>query len=64
LRTGGYPNNPGPNATYPGGLSIGDCVLVEGLTDALAFAFRTDNSGPPSAEEVISNFALLQVSYL
>ena len=44
---GGYPENPGPNPAHPGGLSRHDCVVMDNLDDALCFAFRTDNSGPP-----------------
>ena len=47
IYTGGYPNNPGSNPAQPGGLSTKDCVVVNGLKDALCFAFRSDNSGPP-----------------
>jgi hypothetical protein len=50
---GGYPDNPGPNPANPGGISKKDCVVVDGLSDALCFAFRTDNSGPPESVEVI-----------
>ena len=50
---GGYPNNAGPDPANPGGLSRGDCVVIDNFTDALCFAFRTDNSGPPQSVEVI-----------
>lgn len=49
---GGYPLNPGPDPAHPGGLSRKDCVVVENVTEALCFAFRTDNSGPPENIEV------------
>ena len=45
--TGGYPDNPGPDPKHPGGISRRDCTIVAGMKDALCFAFRTDNSGPP-----------------
>jgi len=38
-----------------GGIGVEDCVTVDGFPEALAFAFRTDNSGPPNADEVKSN---------
>ena len=44
---GGYPENPGPDPAHPGGLSVDNCVTIEGFSKALCFAFRTDNSGPP-----------------
>ena len=50
---GGYPDNPGPNPANPGGLSRRDCVVIDGFADALCFAFRNDNSGPPTSVEVI-----------
>jgi hypothetical protein len=40
----------------PVGISVDDCVTVPGLSHALAFAFRSDNAGPPAAPEVISVF--------
>ena len=35
-------------------------VIVPGMEEALAFAIRGDNSGPPSADEVKRNYALLK----
>eukprot|EP01089_Gocevia_fonbrunei_P013483 TRINITY_DN3465_c0_g3_i3.p1 TRINITY_DN3465_c0_g3~~TRINITY_DN3465_c0_g3_i3.p1 ORF type:complete len:696 (-),score=157.49 TRINITY_DN3465_c0_g3_i3:338-2425(-) len=35
-----------------GGIEISDCVIVDGLTHALAFAFRGDNAGPHTVDEV------------
>eukprot|EP00731_Ephydatia_muelleri_P008681 Em0004g1019a len=35
-------------------------VIVPGMQEALAFAIRGDNSGPPSADEVKRNYALLK----
>ena len=49
---GGYPGNPGPNPDNPGGLSREDCTIVKGFSEALCFAFRTDNSGPPESLQV------------
>ncbi|XP_071104844.1 uncharacterized protein [Haliotis cracherodii] len=55
----GYPQNPGPNPANPGGLSADNCVIFPGLADAMCFAFRTDNSGPPeTVKEVLSNFEI------
>ncbi len=47
IKLGGYPENAGPSPAHPGGLSRKDCAIVYNFTDALCFAFRTDNSGPP-----------------
>ena len=52
--TGGYPNNAGPYPGNPGGLSLDDCLVIANFTDALCFAFRTDNSGPPESIEVLA----------
>eukprot|EP00027_Filamoeba_sp_ATCC50430_P016410 CAMPEP_0168573388 /NCGR_PEP_ID=MMETSP0413-20121227/18503_1 /TAXON_ID=136452 /ORGANISM="Filamoeba nolandi, Strain NC-AS-23-1" /LENGTH=745 /DNA_ID=CAMNT_0008606625 /DNA_START=90 /DNA_END=2324 /DNA_ORIENTATION=- len=46
-----------------GGIAISDCVMVPGLDRALAFAFRTDNAGPPDEDEVIQNFATVQSEF-
>ena len=44
---GGYPNNPGKALDEPGGISITDSTISVRDGEALVFAFRTDNSGPP-----------------
>lgn len=59
LVAGGYPDDPGSDPAHPGGLSKRDCVVVDGLSEALCFAFRTDNSGPPESVEVHANVYLL-----
>ena len=46
---------------HPGGYggppdSLGNTVVVPGLTHALAFAIRGDNRGPPPTSEVIANY--------
>ncbi len=46
---GGYPGNPGKDIRSAGGLSLFDCVIEPVSRQALAFAFRTDNSGPPES---------------
>jgi hypothetical protein len=54
---GGYPSNPGFDAAVPGGLSYKDIVVIPEAKMALAFAFRTDNTGPPkSLAEIHDNF--------
>ena len=53
---GGYPLNPGSSITKAGGLSIQDIVISNSSSEALAFAFRTDNSGPPLSVDEISNY--------
>jgi len=51
---------------HPGGyggtkhISLDSMVVVPGMSDALAFAIRGDNSGPPSVFEVIKNYATLK----
>ena len=58
---GGYPSNPGSDLFHAGGLSIMDCVIQESSQSVLAFAFRTDNSGPPSSvQEILTYYELLQ----
>ncbi|XP_071155642.1 uncharacterized protein [Mytilus edulis] len=61
---GGYPLNPGPDPAHPGGLSRKDCVVVENVTEALCFAFRTDNSGPPeNIEEILNYYEILRLQF-
>lgn len=61
---GGYPNNPGPTPSQPGGLSRKDCAVVEGFKEALCFAFRTDNSGPPeNMEELLKDYEILRAEF-
>lgn len=38
-------------------------VVIDGVDHALAFGIRGDNSGPPSTEEVIKDFAKLKELY-
>ena len=38
------------------GISLSDIVYVPGMYTALAFAIRSDNSGPPSFAEVVKNY--------
>ena len=62
---GGYPLNPGNSLTNAGGLSLLDCVINEESAQALAFAFRTDNSGPPtSTSEIDSYYSILREQFL
>ena len=61
---GGYPLNPGSTLTYAGGLSYNDCLIIPEQRAALAFAFRTDNTGPPlSLSEIEENFNVLQEEF-
>ncbi|KAK7504494.1 hypothetical protein BaRGS_00004360, partial [Batillaria attramentaria] len=57
---GGYPLGPGAFPNGPGGLSRKDCHIplrVSEFPEALCFAFRQDNQGPPeSATEVLANY--------
>ncbi|CAF4323680.1 unnamed protein product, partial [Adineta steineri] len=60
----GYPNNPGSTFGNPGGLSLDDLVIVPEIGIGLAFAFRTDNQGPPmSIAEIRQNHEILRQSY-
>ncbi|XP_041367668.1 uncharacterized protein LOC121382209 [Gigantopelta aegis] len=60
----GYPNNPGSDPAHPEGLSKENCITFPGLTHALCFAFRTDNTGPPeSVQEVLSYYEILRVQF-
>ena len=45
------------------GIGKDDLVVVDGMSSALAFAIRGDNSGPPSAMEVIQNYLELNFLY-
>ena len=38
----------------------GDCVVTDGFAEALCFAWRGDNAGPPEPEEVLRDFAVLR----
>lgn len=49
---GGYGGSKGP--------ALHSMVIVPGMSHALAFAIRTDNSGPPSSLEVTKNYATLK----
>ncbi|CAF0913290.1 unnamed protein product [Didymodactylos carnosus] len=60
----GYPNNPGSTFSKPGGLSLKDLLIVPEAGIGLAFAFRTDNQGPPqSLSEIHQNHEILRQSY-
>ncbi len=60
----GYPNNPGPTFKNPGGLSFDDLVIIPQVGVGLAFAFRSDNQGPPkSIGEIHQNHDILRQSY-
>ena len=52
---GGYPLNPGSSLSSPGGISIMDSTISAEDGEALVFAFRTDNSGPPTSIAEIHN---------
>ena len=45
------------------GVGTDSMVIVPGMSSALAFGIRVDNSGPPSATEVVTNFATLHELY-
>ncbi|UJR30999.1 hypothetical protein I4U23_018510 [Adineta vaga] len=60
----GYPNNPGSTFGNPGGLGIDDIVVIPEVGVGLAFAFRTDNQGPPmSIAEIRQNHEIIRQSY-
>ena len=61
---GGYPADPGPSTKDCQGLCRDECMMAPGFDEALCFAFRTDNAGPPpSVENVLSVFDILQVEF-
>eukprot|EP01064_Diplonema_japonicum_P038048 TRINITY_DN90_c0_g1_i5.p1 TRINITY_DN90_c0_g1~~TRINITY_DN90_c0_g1_i5.p1 ORF type:complete len:858 (+),score=219.14 TRINITY_DN90_c0_g1_i5:52-2625(+) len=61
---GGYPGVAGPDAEHCGGLCRDDCMMFDGFDEALCFAFRIDNSGPPvSAQEVLNVYEILRVEF-
>lgn len=61
---GGYPGNPGPSPTDPGGMSAADAVVVPGFGHVLLWAFRTDNSGPAeSVDEVLGWFDIARYQF-
>lgn len=61
---GGYPLNPGSSLSSPGGISIMDSTISAEDGEALVFAFRTDNSGPPtSIAEIQIIFYVLREQY-
>ena len=49
VHQGGYPLDPGPSTSDCGGICRKDCTMTPGFDEALCFAFRTDNSGPPTS---------------
>ena len=53
---GGYPLDPGSNLQSAGGISIRDCTIAPSTTHALCFAFRTDNTGPPTSLEELDKY--------
>ncbi|XP_070176101.1 uncharacterized protein [Littorina saxatilis] len=64
---GGYPNNAGVFPAKPGGLSANDCHFAQdraAFPEVLCFAFRTDNSGPPTnISEVLNNFEVARSQF-
>ena len=61
---GGYPNNPGKILEEPGGISLTDSTISVRDGEALVFAFRSDNSGPPESLSEIQNiFNIIQDQY-
>ncbi|XP_041370965.1 uncharacterized protein LOC121384574 isoform X2 [Gigantopelta aegis] len=61
---GGYPENPGPTPGDPHGLSKKNCLIIEGFSQVLCFAFRSDNSGPPlSVQEILGNYEILRTEF-
>ena len=45
------------------GPKLSDTVVVPGLNEALAFAIRVDNSGPPSSLEIFRNYLELRLMF-
>ena len=50
--------------SHPGGLSIKDCVVIPDFPEALCFAFRNDNRGPPeNVQEVLGQYEVLRAEF-
>ncbi|KAK7094936.1 hypothetical protein V1264_006415 [Littorina saxatilis] len=64
----GYPSGPGLTPATPGGLSRHDCHIPQRISqfpEALCFAFRQDNQGPPlNYTEVLNNFEVARGQFL
>ncbi|KAL5021154.1 hypothetical protein ScPMuIL_000309 [Solemya velum] len=61
---GGYPYSPGPVPAIPGGLSLHDCHTFPGLDEALCFAFKEDNQGPPNDYKVVlADYEILRAEF-
>ena len=61
---GGYPAIPGTSLSSPVGLAIRRTVFSPVDKQALVFAFRTDNSGPPeNTDEILSNYDVIEKEY-
>lgn len=61
---GGYPNDPGRDLEGARGISYHDCTVAPGSTNALCFAFRTDNTGPPrSLDEIDRQYQILREEF-
>eukprot|EP00123_Amoebidium_parasiticum_P011468 comp20732_c0_seq1/m.27111 comp20732_c0_seq1/g.27111 ORF comp20732_c0_seq1/g.27111 comp20732_c0_seq1/m.27111 type:complete len:818 (-) comp20732_c0_seq1:638-3091(-) len=54
---GGYPNDP------PGGLARDNCLEVAEIGHALCFAFKTDNTGPPTLDQVMVDFKQIRENF-
>ena len=64
LFTGGYPNTAGTIPSQPRGLSVSDCVVVPAFPEALCFAFRSDNQGPPQdVQEILGQYEVLRAEF-
>ncbi len=62
---GGYPGPPGKSLDKPDGVSIRNTIFSKVDKQALVFAFRTDNRGPPeSIEEIMNAYSILQEEYI
>jgi hypothetical protein len=60
----GYPDMPGTDPANPMGLSRSDCVVVPGWSEALCWAFRQDNQGPPeSVAEVQGYYSVIHSEF-
>ncbi|XP_055897527.1 uncharacterized protein LOC106076569 [Biomphalaria glabrata] len=61
---GGYPLNPGPDPAHPRGLAKEKCIIAAGLSEALCFAFRTDNTGPPvDIQEILGYYEIVRAEF-
>ncbi|XP_074654954.1 uncharacterized protein LOC141908702 isoform X1 [Tubulanus polymorphus] len=64
IHKGGYPQPAGKYPSQPGGISVKDCHYLKGFSEALCFAFRVDNTGPPvNVADVLHYYEILRAEF-